>query len=81
LAEAYAEKLREILDNSLSKYAQDLENSLTGGTSFDQMSTRWERAAALQEEYLTNTNKIYETTKLMNSAQKEIDKTTNTVAK
>jgi hypothetical protein len=40
-----------------------------------------ERVVSLQEEYLTNTNKIYETEKLMNKAQQEIDKTTNTVAK
>jgi hypothetical protein len=39
------------------------------------------RAKSLQEEYLTTTNKIYETNKLMNTAQMEIDKTTNTIAK
>jgi hypothetical protein len=32
------------------------------------MNTKLERAAALQEEYLTTTNKIYETNKLMNTA-------------
>lgn len=81
LAEEYAESLRAILENSLLEYAQDLENALTGGTSFDQMNTKLERAAAIQEEYLTTTNKIYETNKLMNTAQQEIDKTTNTIAK
>jgi hypothetical protein len=35
LAEEYAESLRAILENSLLEYAQDLENALTGGTSFD----------------------------------------------
>jgi hypothetical protein len=34
-AESYAETLKEILENSLNKYAQTLENTLTGGTSFD----------------------------------------------
>jgi hypothetical protein len=34
-AEAYAESLKAILENSLNEYAQDLENALTGGTSFD----------------------------------------------
>jgi hypothetical protein len=61
--------------------AQDLENSLTGGTSFDTINTQLKRASSLQEEYLTTTNKIYETTKLMRTAQNEIDKTTNSVAK
>jgi t-SNARE complex subunit (syntaxin) len=40
-----------------------------------------ERKNSLQEEYLTTTNKIYETDKLMRTAQQEIDKTTNSVAK
>lgn len=81
-AEEYAESLKAILENSLNKYAQDLENALTGQFgSFDQMAASMERAASLQEEYLTATNKIYETNKLMNQAQQEIDKTSNTVAK
>ena len=45
------------------------------------MSAQMERARGLQEEYLTDTNKIYETNKLINKAQQDIDKTTNTVAK
>jgi hypothetical protein len=40
-----------------------------------------ERKNSLQEEYLTTTNKIYETEKMMRTAQQEIDKTTNSVAK
>ena len=80
-AEAYGESLKAILENSLNEYAQDLENALTGGTSFDQINTKLERAKSLQEEYLTTTNKIYETNKMMNTAQQEIDKSTNTVAK
>ena len=79
-AEEYAESLRAILENSLNEYAQTLENALTGDTSFDQMTSKMERAASLQEEYLTTTNKIYETNKLMNQAQQEIDKSTNSVA-
>ena len=45
------------------------------------MTASIERAASLQEEYLTTTNQIYETNKLMRQAQQEIDKTNNTVAK
>lgn len=80
-AEAYAESLKAVLENSLAGFAQDLENALTGGTSFDQLTTQMERAASLQEEYLTTTNKIYETNKLMRTAQQEIDKSSNSVAK
>jgi hypothetical protein len=57
------------MENTLAGLAQDLENALTGGTSFDTITTQMKRASSLQEEYLTTTNKIYETTKLMRTAQ------------
>ena len=80
-AEEYAESLKAILENKLKDLAKDLEKALTGGSSFDQINTQLERAASLQEEYLTTTNQIYETNKMMRTAQQEIDKTSNTVAK
>ena len=79
--EAWAEALRAILENKLSGFAQDLENALTGGTSFDTLTTSMERAASLQEEYLTTTNQIYETNKLMRTAQQAIDASTSSIAK
>ena len=79
--EEWAEAMKAVLENNLAGLAQTLENALTGGTSFDTITTQMERATSLQEEYLTSTNRIYETNKLINTAQKEIDKTTNTVAK
>lgn len=79
--EEWAESMKAVLENKLAGLAQTLENALTGGTSFDTLTTQMERAASLQEEYLTTTNKIYETNKMINTAQKEIDKSTNTVAK
>ena len=79
--EQWAEAMRAVVENNLKDLAKTLEESLTGGTSFDQINTQLERAASLQEEYLTTTNKIYETNKLMRTAQQEIDKTTNLVAK
>ena len=80
-AEQWAESLKAILENKLADLGKTLEQALTGGTSFEQLTTQMERAASLQEEYLTSTNQIYETTKMMRAAQQEIDKTTNTVAK
>ena len=79
--EAWVESLRAILENKLSGFAQDLENALTGGTSFDTLTTSMERAASLQEEYLTTTNQIYETNKLMRTAQQAIDNSTSSIAK
>jgi hypothetical protein len=45
------------------------------------MTTSIERAASLQEEYLTTTNKIYETTKMMRTAEKALDEATSTATK
>ena len=79
--EEWAEALRIVVENKLASLAQSLEKALTGGTSFDQINTQLDRAVSLQEEYLTTTNQIYETNKLMRTAQQEIDKSTNLVAK
>jgi phage repressor protein C with HTH and peptisase S24 domain len=40
-----------------------------------------ERAQSLQEDYLTTTNQIYETTKMMRTAQQAIDASSNSIAK
>ena len=80
--ETWAESLKAVLENKLAGFAQALENVLTGDFgSFDAMTAAMDRANSLQEEYLTTTNKIYETNKLINKAQQEIDKTTNIAAK
>ena len=77
----WAEAMKAIIENELAEIADTMEQSLTGGTSFDELMISMERRSSLQEEYLTTTNKIYETNKLMRQAQQEIDKTSNTVAK
>lgn len=78
---AWAESEKAILENTLADLGKTLEETLTGGLSFDKINTQMERAASLQEEYLTTTNKIYETTKMMRTAQQAIDATSNVVAK
>ena len=79
--EEWAEAMKSIIENELTEMADTLEKSLTGGVSFDELLTSMERRSSLQEEYLTTTNQIYETNKMMRTAQQEIDKTSNTVAK
>jgi hypothetical protein len=80
-AEEWAEAMKEVIKNELAEIADIMEESLTGGTTFDQLMTEMEHRSSLQEEYLTNTNKIYETNKLIRKAQQEIDKSSNTIAK
>lgn len=81
-AAAWAESLKSLLETELAELADILNESLSGEFgSLDNMMTAMERANSLQEEYLTTTNQVYETNKLMHTAQQEIDKTTNSVAK
>jgi hypothetical protein len=56
------------LENTLADLGNTLEDTLTGGLSFDKLATQMERAQSLQEDYLTTTNQIYETTKMMRTA-------------
>jgi hypothetical protein len=65
----------------LADLGHTLETTLTGGQTFDELSTQMERAQSLQEEYLTTTNQIYETTKMMRTAQQAIDASSNSIAK
>lgn len=67
--EAWLETMKELYQTQLEEIGKTLEESLTGGTSFDELTTAMERSASLQEEYLTTTNQIYETNKLMRQAQ------------
>jgi hypothetical protein len=61
--------MKAIIENDFAEMADIMEKSLTGGISFDSLLTSMERRSSLQEEYLTTTNQIYETNKLMRTAQ------------
>ena len=80
-SQEYVESLKAVFENTLASINHDFEEALTGGSSFDQLATEMKRAKSLQEEFLTTTNQIYETNKLMHKTQQEIDKSSNSVAK
>ena len=77
----WAEAMKSVVENKLKGFAKTLEEQLTGGKSFDELNTSMERASSLQEEYLTSTNQLYETQKMIRTAQKAIDETSNQAAK
>ena len=79
--QTWAESEKAVLENTLTDLSSTLEERLTGGLSFDKLATQMERAQSLQEDYLTTTNQIYETTKMMRTAQQAIDASSNAVAK
>lgn len=77
LGEEYAQNLQDILTNSLSAAAKELEDALTGDLGFDLLQSKIEALQAEDEVYLTETNQAYETNKLIRQAQIDIDKSTN----
>jgi hypothetical protein len=58
-----------------------MEMAMTEGMGFDILNDSLDRLNSYQEIYLTNTNEIYELSKLMRTAQQAADKTDNVAAK
>ena len=81
LTEEWAEAMKAVIENNMTKIAETLEKTLTGGTTFDTLMDEFDKLNTRQEEYLTKTNQIYETNKLMRTASKALDETDNKVAK
>lgn len=79
--EEWMEAMKAVIENNMNKAAKSLEDALTNGMSFDHMMTELDRLNERQEEYLTKTNQVYETNKLMRQAAQAADKTDNAVAK
>jgi ElaB/YqjD/DUF883 family membrane-anchored ribosome-binding protein len=78
--EAWIQNMQAVVQNNVDKLRDDLEKSLTNGLGFDALMDDFDKLNARQEEYLTKTNQIYETNKLMREANKAIDSTDNKVA-
>ena len=80
-AEAYGEKLNEILSNAMAKAADEMEKALSNGMGFEELNNSIDRLSSNQDEYLTKRNQIYEANKMMHTLQQDIDKTTNAASK
>lgn len=81
LTEEWAEAMKKVLENTFDKLADELEKALTNGIGFDEMLNDFDLLNQSQEEFLTKTNQVYETNKLMRTATKAMDDTSNKVAK
>lgn len=79
--EAWAEKLKEILENKMAEAGDILEKTFSGGMGFDSLNDSIDRLSDYQDIYLTKTNQVYEVQKLMRTAQQAADKTDNAAAK
>lgn len=79
--EEVGEAANQILKNNIDKAMKELRDSITGGVNLEYLMKDMERMSTYQEDYLTNTNKMYETNKMISQAQLAIDKTQNAQAK
>ena len=79
---AWIESEKAIIENGFKEMGKDLEKLLVGGgKTFDTVRAELDALEAQQEDYLTKTNALYETNKLMRTAQQAQDKTTNATSK
>ena len=87
LTEEWAEAMKAVIENNMAKISETLEKTLTKlpgmdeGFGFDYLMDSFDKLNTRQEEYLTKTNQIYETNKLMRTASKALDEIDNKVAK
>jgi hypothetical protein len=80
-AEDYLTTLQEIWENAMEQIKETTANALTGNMGFDSLMDSLGNLKTYQDEYLTETNKLFETNKLLSDIQGDIDKTNNTAAK
>lgn len=71
------ETAREMYIDGVERTAYELEQVLTKGDGFDLLQDKYDHYIDTEERYLDTVNKIYETTKLNNKLQEQIDKSTN----
>ena len=79
--EEWAETMKSIMENTFASAAYEMEMMMTQGLGFDALSNSLDKLSTFQEEYLTNTNEIFELEKMMRTAQQAADKTNNEAAK
>ena len=79
--EEWAEAMKAVMENTFAEAAHNMEMAMTQGMGFDMLNGSLDRLSTWQDVYLTTTNKIYEATKLMRTAQQAADKTDNVASK
>ena len=79
--EKYLELANEVYKNATEEALYLMELANTKGKGYDALNQSLDLASKYQDEYLTKTNQVYETTKLLHDLAQDIDKTDNQAAK
>lgn len=77
----YLEITQTAFENKIKQMRVESEKFLTNGSDFDSLNKSMERQKSLSEDYLTKTNQLYETNKMLRQLNQDIDKTDSVIAK
>ena len=77
----YLEITQTAFENKIKQMRVESEKFLTNGSDFDSLNKSMERQKSLSEDYLTKTNQLYETNKMLRQLNQDIDKTDSVMAK
>ena len=80
-AENYLSKLEELYQNTFDRINEQWDRLGSDNLGFDYLLQDMDRAKSIQEEFLTTTNKLYETNTLMRKVQKDINNTDSQISK
>ena len=81
-AETYIESINNITQNNINRIFAEAEKNLSGKWgNLDALDSAMQRHQSVADQYLTKTNQIYETNKLLRQIQQDIDKTDSKIAK
>ena len=76
-AEAFGEAAQQQYENTVNQIMKEYEDAVTSGKGFDWMNAQMEHLQLKDTEYLTETNKLYQTQKLIRQANLDLENTEN----
>lgn len=79
-AQAFGEAAQQQYENTVNQIMKEYEDAVTSGKGFDWMSAQMEHLQLKDTEYLTETNKLYQTQKLIRQANLDLENTENKAA-
>ena len=81
ITEAYLELAQEEFETTIDSIAEYAEENMTNGMGFDSLLDSMSNLSTYADEYLTKTNQLYETNKMMRTLEQDMQKTDNAAAK
>lgn len=79
--ETYLELAEEEYKTTIDSIYDYADKKMSGGLGLDNLLNSMSNLKTYADEYLTKTNKIYETNKMLRQLNRDMDKTSNTAAK